>query len=61
MSEITRITTIKITEIFKAQSEADLQDKTEYGKELADDVKNIFGVDNVVATDVQDFVKDSEV
>lgn len=54
MSEITRITTIQITEIFKNQT--DLQEKTEYGKEFAEDVKNIFGADDVVATNVQDFV-----
>lgn len=38
MSEITRITTIQITEILKNQ--ADLQDKTEYGKELAEEYNN---------------------
>ena len=54
MSEITRITTIQITEIFKNQT--DLQEKTEYGKEFAEDVNNIFGADDVVATNVQDFV-----
>lgn len=56
MSEITKITTIQITEIFKNQT--DLQDKTEYGKELAEDIKNIFGADDVVATNVQDFVRE---
>lgn len=58
MSEVTRITTIQITEIFKNQSASDLQDRTEYGKEFAEDVKNIFGADDVVAINVQDFVRD---
>lgn len=56
MSEVTRITTIQITEIFKNQT--DLQDRTEYGKEFAEDVKNIFNADDVVAINVQDFVRD---
>lgn len=59
MKEITRITTLKITEVFKAVNEADLQEKTKYGEKFAEDVKLIFQADDVdVVGEVQDFVRD---
>ena len=59
MKEITRITTLQITEVFKVENESELQNKTEYGKKFAEDVKTIFQADDVkVVGEVQDFVMD---
>lgn len=59
MKEVTRITNLQITEVFVVDDERVLSDKTEYGKEIAVDVENIFCVDNVaVIGEVQEFVRD---
>ena len=59
MKEITRITTLQITEVYKVENEAELQNKNEYGEQFAEDVKLIFQADDVkVVGEVQDFVLD---
>ena len=55
MSEITRIMTVKITGIAKGV-ESDPIPKDEAAKELAKDLKHLLSCDDVVVTDVQDFV-----
>lgn len=58
MKEVTRITTLRVTEIIRVEDEKDLVEKTEYGKTLANDCKEIFRVDDVVVDNVQDFILD---
>lgn len=63
MKEITRITTVQITEIVKEKSEdADFilteEAKENYKIVLEGGLKSVLGVDNVAVTGIQDFVQD---
>lgn len=60
MKEITRITTLQITEIVKVPDEMLAGDKDAYAKTLAADMKKDYGFDDVVVLNAQDFVRDNE-
>lgn len=63
MKENTRITTVQITEV-ERMDDATLnfltaeETKEHYKHYLAASLKEMLGVDNVVVTDVQDFIRD---
>ena len=56
MAETTRIYTVEVTEIIKGEA----QSKEEGANSLKSCISNIFGADNVVVTNVQDFVMGEE-
>ena len=60
MKEITRIITVQITDIAKVNSEKDVHSKEEEAKAVAEMIKEELGVDDVVITNVQDFIRDVE-
>ncbi len=56
MSEVTRIITVKITGIFDGEIEEPLSE--EITQKFSEALKKELKADNVVVTDVQDFVMD---
>jgi hypothetical protein len=59
MKEITRVITVELTEITTSDDElSDVMSKGDCAALLAHHVKNIFNVDDVNVTKVQDFVQD---
>lgn len=56
MSEITIITTMEVTKIYKDVSEDFENDKTRYGNSIKDRVKKALDADDVVVTNVQEFI-----
>lgn len=60
MSEITVITTIEVTKIYKDVSEDFEIDKTRYGEKMKERIKKAEHADDVVITNVQEFVRDAE-
>ena len=66
MKEITRITTVEITEVGVMPEEVadyctDEKAKESYKSRLKDELKKMLGADDVNVTNVQDFIKDLEV
>ena len=60
MSERTIITTMEVTKIYKDVSEDFENDKTKYGNNMKDRVKKALDADDVVVTNVQEFVLGDE-
>ena len=60
MKEITRITTVQITEIVKVPDEKMAGDKDAYAKTLAADMKKDYGFDDVLVLSAQDFIRDGQ-
>ena len=58
MSEITIITTIEVTKIYKDVLEEFENDKARYGNNMKERVKKALDADDVVVTNVQEFVLD---
>lgn len=56
MSETTRIYTVQVTEIIKGETKP----KEKAAENLKGCISNIFGADDVVVTNVQDFVMGEE-
>lgn len=57
MQEVTRIYTLRITYIGQGEPE-DMTNKEETAENLKNDIKSLFGCDDVVVEQVQDFVLD---
>jgi len=57
MAETTRIYTVQVTEIIKGEAEP----KEKAAETLKGCISNIFGADDVLVTNVQDFVLGEEV
>lgn len=53
--EVTVITTVEITKVYKDVPECFENDKKAYGKAMKDKVKSITDADDVVVTNVQEF------
>lgn len=60
MSERTIITTIEVTKIYKDVPECFENDKTRYGNNMKKRVEKALDADNVVVTNVQEFVGGAE-
>lgn len=61
MKEITRITTVQITEIAKVEDDFDFVGSKELTQELMGDIiKNSLDSDDAVVVQVQDFIRDIE-
>ena len=61
MKEITRITTVQITEIEKVEDDFDFVGSKELAYELMGDIiKNSLDYDDAVVVDVQDFIREIE-
>lgn len=61
MKEITRIITVQITDIAKVDDDFNDGESRDWVRENAGEAyKQILDVDDVVVTDVQDFIKDIE-
>ena len=60
MSEITVITNLQITKIYKDVPEEFENDKNRYGNNMKDRVKKALDADDVVVTNVQEFVLDED-
>ena len=58
MSEITIITTIEITDIYKNVPEDKELKTTKYVEDIKQAVKDVIDADDVVVTNVQEFVLD---
>jgi hypothetical protein len=58
MSEITVITNLQITKIYKDVPECFEIDKTRYGEMMKERIKKAEHADDVVVTNVQEFVLD---
>ena len=58
MKEITRIFTVEITGIKKLESESEMIAKEKAAMFLAEDIEDVFGVDNVRVLKAQDFIRD---
>ena len=58
MSEITVITTIEVTKVYKGVKECFEIDKTKYGDCMKNRIKKREGADDVVVTNVQVFEMD---
>ena len=54
--EITRITTIRITDIIKGGAAREDNSKDYYVEALVSQIKELIGPDNVVVDNVQDFI-----
>jgi hypothetical protein len=59
MKEITRIITVEMTEIRKVDDDFIPNDKNAASNAIKSDILEIFDIDNVNVTSVQDFVRDS--
>lgn len=59
MSEITRVFTVKITVVGKGNYNRGMTEDEKRG--LAKDIKKLLDADNVVVTDVQDFVMEDKI
>lgn len=60
MSERTIITTIEITDIYKNVPEDKELKTTKYVEDIKQAVKDVIDADDVVVTNVQEFVRDEE-
>jgi hypothetical protein len=62
MAEITRIITLEITEVIEPRDTEydDIPTKEEAKKTLRDDLMRTFGFDDVVITNIQDFIRDED-
>ena len=60
MKELTRIITIQATMIEKFESEDELFSKKECETKIVNAMKEVFGLDDCVVTNVKDFIMDKE-
>ena len=60
MKELTRIITIQATTIEKFESEDELLSKKECEAKINSAMKEIFGLDDCVVTNIKDFIMDEE-
>lgn len=60
MREVEVITTIQITDIHRNAPDDFSVDKKEWAKLIANDVKTTIGADNILVTNVQEFVRDKK-
>ena len=58
MNEVTRIITVEITMIDKCQDLKDLKSKEQYKERFEQALKRDTGADDVVVTNIQDFIMD---
>lgn len=58
MKELTRIVTLQITMIADVKSESAILPKEDAAERMIADIKEDYGVDDVVVTNVQDFITD---
>ena len=58
--ELTRITTLQITEIVQLPEEHLAGDKDGYAKTMAEDIKKDYGFDDVVVLSAQDFIRNKK-
>lgn len=60
MSEITIITTVEVTKVYKGVPRDFQNDKTRYGNSMKNRIKKAEHADDVVVTNVQEFVGGDE-
>ena len=61
MKELTRIITVQFTTIDKFEDyDTEILTKDEHAKYVKDDMERLFKVDDVVVTNVQDFIRDCD-
>lgn len=60
MKEITRIVTMEVTQIVQVEDETEVMSREEAKQYIETSMKNYAGYDDVLVTNVQDFVRDLE-